>query len=238
MGGTDLVADAVEALKRGLPVLVFDSEGRERETDIFFLAEKVDHHSIRLLRRDAGGLICVSLHPKIADVLGLPFLRELLALYSSKLKTLYVKPLPYDERSAFSITINHVDTFTGISDRDRARTISRLGELCRMYWTRNISEDELCQKFLSEFRSPGHVFLLRAANNIVFERQGHTELAIALAMLGNLTPCVVLAEMLGDDGYSLSMKDAKEYARRHGYVFLEGKVIIEEFKRSFGGKTA
>ncbi len=226
--------EAIKSLRNGKPVLVFDSESRERETDIFFLAENVDYRCVQVLRKDAGGLICVSIHPKIAGVLGLPYLRELLAIYSSRLKRLYTKPLPYDERSAFSITVNHVDTFTGISDRDRALTISRLGVLCRDYWSGRINQEGLYEAFLREFRSPGHVFLLRGADGIVLERQGHTELALALALIGDLTPCVALAEMLGDDGYSLSLELAKKYAEEHNYVIVEGRLIIEKYRQLFG----
>jgi len=229
-----LIDEAIKALKNGRPVLVFDSESRERETDIFFLAEKVNYKSVQVLRKEAGGLICISIHPKIADALGLPFLRQLLALYSSKLKVLYTKPLPYDERSAFSITINHVKTFTGIPDRDRALTISRFGEICSEFWNKRITNEDFYRIFTEEFRSPGHVFILRAAHKLVFERQGHTELAASLALIGDLTPCVVLAEMLGDDGYSLSLEKAKKYADEHGYVILEGSIIIEKFREKFG----
>ncbi len=229
-----LISDAIRDLRRGRPVLVFDSEGRERETDIFFLAEKVNYRSVQILRKDAGGLICISVHPKIADALGLPFLRQLLALYSSKLKFLYTKPLPYDERSAFSITINHVNTFTGIPDRDRALTISRFGELSRDFWRGSISKDKFYDMFVNEFRSPGHVFLLRAADKLLFDRQGHTELAVALAVIGGLTPCVALAEMLGDDGYSLSLDKARKYAEENSYVIVEGRYIIEKFREVFG----
>ncbi|MEX0567582.1 MAG: 3,4-dihydroxy-2-butanone-4-phosphate synthase [Candidatus Njordarchaeota archaeon] len=233
---SNIIFDATKDLKKGRPVLVFDSDSRERETDIFFLAETVDYKKVQVLRKDAGGLICVSMHPRIADVLGLPYLREMLSLYSSRLASLYTKPLPYDEKSAFSITINHVNTFTGITDRDRALTISRLGLLCREYWSNNIDDKKFYDAFLNEFRSPGHVFLLRPAKNIVLERKGHTELAIALAMLGKLTPCVVLAEMLGDDGYSLPIEQARLYAEENGYILLKGMWIIQEYRKIFGGK--
>lgn len=234
---SNLVLEAVRDLKKGRPVLVFDSESRERETDIFFLAELVDYKKVQVLRKDAGGLICVSLHPKIADVLGLPYLRELLALYSSKLTDIYTKPLPYDERSSFSITINHVDTFTGITDRDRALTISSLGSLCHNFWFKKLSEKKFYDAFLKEFRSPGHVFLLRSAKKVVLERRGHTELAIALAMIGEITPCMVLAEMLGDNGYSLPLEQARQYAEENGYILLRGEWIVQEYRKIFGEKN-
>lgn len=229
----DNILRAVGDLRRGRPVLIFDFEDRERETDIVFLAETVDYRSVQVLRRDAGGLICIAVHNDIADVLRLPFLRELLKLHSGNLECIYTKPLPYDERSSFSITINHVDTFTGITDRDRALTISRFGQLCRDFWSKRIDAETLRDRFVNEFRSPGHVFLLRAAKNLIFDRTGHTELSLALALLGGLTPCTVIAEMLGDDGYSLGPKDARRYAEEHDLVFLTGKEIVEAYKRRF-----
>jgi len=227
------ILHAIEDLKRGRPVLIFDFEDRERETDIVFLAENVDFKAVQVLRKDAGGLICVAVHSEIADILRLPYLRELLKLHSENLESLYIKPLPYDERSSFSISINHVNTFTGLADRDRALTISRFGQLCRDFWFKRIDGQTLRESFVNEFRSPGHVFLLRGAKNLVFERTGHTELSLALTLLGNLTPCTVIAEMLGDDGYSLKPEAAKKYAEEHNLVFLTGREIVEAYKRRF-----
>lgn len=228
------ILQAVKDLSSGKPVLIFDFDERERETDIVFLAEKVTHNSIRILRKDAGGLICVAVHDKIAEALHLPFLRELLRQYTNDLESLFTKPLPYDEKSSFSITINHIKTFTGITDRDRALTVSRFGQLCNAFWHGKIDTNALRNAFISEFRAPGHVFLLRASKGLVLERQGHTELSLSLALLGNLAPCTVIAEMLGDDGYSLTKEKAQEYAKKHGYVFLTGNEIIKAFKQVFG----
>ncbi|MCR8453991.1 MAG: 3,4-dihydroxy-2-butanone-4-phosphate synthase [Crenarchaeota archaeon] len=232
----DKIFRAIKDLKNGRPVLIFDFENRERETDIVFLAEVVDYKSVQILRKDAGGLICVAVCDEIANALGLPLLRDLLKLHANNLEAIYTKPLPYDEKSSFSISINHVNTFTGISDRDRALTISSFGRLCRDFWSGKIDAKKLRESFMNEFRSPGHVFLLRAANGLVLERVGHTELSIALARLGDLTPCTVIAEMLGDDGNSLRLEDAKEYARRHDLVLLTGEEIVNAYRRRFSSE--
>ena len=84
----------------------------------------------------------------------------------------------------------------------------------------------------SEFRSPGHVSLLRAAKGLVDERSGQTELSVALAELSRITPAMAICEMLdGTTGLALSKSDAIRYADKHGLVFIEGKDVIKEYKQ-------
>jgi len=225
---------AIESLRDGKPVLVHDSESRENEIDIFILASKMTPDKIRLMRKDGGGLICVAIHSRIANVLDIPLIQELY-IYSSydTLRKLSSKDIPYDRRSSFSITVNHVNTVTGITDVDRSITIKRIGELCREYWYKKINDERLHEMFLKEFRSPGHVHLLRGAEGLLSERKGHTELAIALALLANVEPCVALVEMLSDNGKALSYEEARKYAERNGLAILTGKEIEKEFRKIF-----
>ena len=81
-----------------------------------------------------------------------------------------------------------------------------------------------------EFRSPGHVPLLNAADRLLADRRGHTELATALVTMAGLIPTATICEMMGDDGRALSKEDAKEYARERTLVFLEGQDVIEAWR--------
>lgn len=219
------VEEALKALRRGDFVLVFDGRGREEETDFVVAAEHVKPEHIRRMRTDGGGLICTALHADIADKLGIPFITEVLRHAWDKfpvLKALEPTDIPYDERSAFSITINHRKTFTGITDRDRALTIRELAKIAR---------NPSIEDFGRNFRSPGHVILLKASPGLLKTRRGHTELSVTLTQLAGLTPVSTICEMLAEDGYALSYEDARRYARRHGLVFLEGYEVVEYAER-------
>ncbi len=104
------VDDAIRALKNGEIVLIFDSEGRERETDMVIASEHVTYESIRTLRKEAGGLICTTVPSSTWEKIDLPFLAEVLGEASKAhplLALLAPDDLPYDTKSAFSLTINH-----------------------------------------------------------------------------------------------------------------------------------
>ncbi len=225
----EYVVKALRSFREGKPLLVHDSEKRENEVDIFIRASSVTVDKIRLMRKDGGGLLCVAIHSEIAKKLQLPFLHDI--LYSTDnevLRSLVVDKLPYDKRSSFSITVNHRETRTGITDIDRALTVNKLGEMCKLYWTDR--EFNVKKYFINNFRAPGHVHLLRAADGLLDERKGHTELALVIALLAGVEPCVALIEMLGDDGKALSLERAKEYADKHGFYLLDGSIIEKIFE--------
>jgi len=228
IGDSVEVEKAIKAMKRGEMVLIFDGEGREEETDLTIASQFVDYRAIRTMRRDGGGLICTALHHDTAERLGLPYVTEVFKEARGKfpsLEALNPYDIPYDEESSFSITINHRETFTGITDRDRALTITRLVEL---------EEGRGGVRELGQnFRAPGHVVLLRAAENLLESRRGHTELSVALAEMGGLTPMATICEMMGDQGYALPYEDARKYARRNSLVFVEGKEVSRHFLKNF-----
>ena len=208
------VSRAVEAFQKGRPVLVHDFDDREGEVDMIYPAVDVTPEDVARLRNDAGGLICVALGPEIADAFDLPFLAEEIDHSASE-----TQHLGYDERSSFSITVNHRDTYTGVTDNDRALTISALGEAAA-----NPEKTD----FPREFRAPGHVHLLRASRYGLADRQGHTEMGVALAHEAGRPPAAVVCEMLDDEtGEALSRADAQAYARRNDIPYVEAEDLIE-----------
>jgi 3,4-dihydroxy 2-butanone 4-phosphate synthase len=226
------VALGLNALRAGRFVLVYDAEGREEETDLAIASEFVSPAAIRTLRKEAGGWICTTVPPDAREKLGLPYLADVLQASAAEypiLRGLVPASLPYDRRSAFSITVSHRDTYTGVTDIDRARTISRFAEISREALRR---ENGWAQHaFVEEFRAPGHVALLNPAPALLAERRGHTELVTALLSMAGLVPSATICEMLGDDGRALRKADAKAYAEAHNLVFLEGREILEAWRR-------
>jgi len=204
---------AVDAFARGEPVLIHDAADREGETDIVYPAGSVTPEAVARLRNDAGGLVCVALSDAAAEALSLPFMQSVLDHPTSA-----DHELDYDERSSFSLTVNHRDTFTGITDEDRSLTITELAAL---------AADPHPEEFADSFRSPGHVHLLRAAPELLADREGHTELGIALANAAGQPPAAVVCEMLDDEtGGALSPADARAYATDEGLHYVEGRAIV------------
>jgi 3,4-dihydroxy 2-butanone 4-phosphate synthase len=228
---TQRLQQALKDIKAGRMVLIFDSDDRERETDMVIASEAMNPSVLMEMRRNAGGLICVTCSDEIASRLDLPFLADVLADAAGKhgvLRGLAPNDLPYDTKSAFSISINHRRTFTGVTDIDRAHTISEFGHLCAECPA--MSPEDARKRMGRDFRAPGHIHLLRASRDPLSKRFGHTELSTAIMMLAGATPSATLCEMMGDDGNALSKERAKAYATANGLCFLEGKDIIEAWR--------
>lgn len=225
------VEEALEELRKGNFVLVYDADGREEETDFFIAGEFVDAKAIYRMRKDGGGLIFIMLQHRAAEKLGLPYMADIIYRCGNKwpvFKELIPNDIPYDTKSSFSLTINHRKTFTGIRDVDRALTISEFAKLIKeaKEW-----DDLKAQRIFGQhFRSPGHVPICIAAKKLLEERNGHTELGIALAEMAGLTPVMAGCEML-DMGESLKKEDAIKYAEQHGLIFLEGWQVIEAWRK-------
>ncbi|KXA99987.1 3,4-dihydroxy-2-butanone 4-phosphate synthase [candidate division MSBL1 archaeon SCGC-AAA261G05] len=219
---------ALDAIRKGEFVLISDSPDREGETDLVIAAEKVGPAHIAKMRRDGGGLICVALHPKIANNFGLPYMTKIYESASPTHEVLNATTpddIPYDERSAFSITVNHRQTYTGVTDSDRALTIRELGKLGSGSF-----DGPAIKEFGREFRSPGHVPILRAAGELVAERQGHTELAVALMEMAGVTPVAVVCEMLdAETSEALAGNRVKTYAEDDDLVLLDGEEIVRAY---------
>ena len=204
---------AIAAFARGDPVLVHDAADREGETDLIYPAGAVTPDAVARLRNDAGGLVCVALSDAVASAFDLPFVREIVDHPAAD-----GDELAYGDRSSFSLTVNHRDTYTGITDDDRSRTITALGRAAA-------APD--ATDFAAEFRVPGHVHLLRGAPGLLADRRGHTELALALAAAADRPPAAVVCEMLAEAGGALTPADAATYADRHDLVYVEGSALVE-----------
>src|SRR2546422_3690198 len=188
---------AIEALRAGAFILVYDGDGREAETDLTIASEFVSPASIRTLRKEAGGLICMTLSGEVRARIGLPFMADVLRRATDAypvLGALSTEDIKYDRHSAFSISVNHRDTFTGVTDIDRAKTISRLAGIAKEATKRE--NGWAADVFANEFRSPGHVPLLNAAEPLLAERRGHTELTTALMIMAGLAPTATICEMV------------------------------------------
>ena len=226
------IEEAVAAFSNGLPVCLFDSEKREGETDLLFSAQHATPATMRQLRQDCGGLLFLAIGHEVGERFGLPFLQDLhtheaLMNQFDVLQELVTNDLRYDSRSAFTLSLHHRDTYTGITDKDRSLTTRRFAELTNQVFENNIDDKEAKRLLGQEFRTPGHIPVCRETEGGLSRRQGHTELAVGLARLSNVTPVVIGAEMLQPDGdLALSVEDAKQWASERGIPFLEGADII------------
>lgn len=228
----DKIERAISDLQKGKFIMIYDADGREGETDFVMAAEFVTPKAIRRMRKDGGGLIFLMISKQIADKLKLPFLAEMYRNIDDRypiLKELFPNDIPYDTKSSFSLSINHRKTFTGITDIDRALTMQRFARLVKE--VARLDERDAMSLFGKEFRSPGHVPICIAAENLLDDRFGHTELVVSMLSMAKLTPVGSGCEILADNGKALSKESAKSYAKKHNIVFLEGKEIVEVWKK-------
>lgn len=206
-------------LESGLPILLYDFDGREEEVDMIFYGGSVTWRTIHTLRKEAGGLICYATGRREAELLGLPFQTEVMRSIPQLARL--VKRPSYGDEPAFSIWVNHRGTRTGISDEDRALTISSLHKVVEGLES---SATEAKETFYHDFYSPGHVPILISRG--VERRRGHTEMSVKLTEIVGLERSVVLAEMLGN-GKSMGKEEARKFAKANGFQFLEGSQLIQ-----------
>ena len=229
---TDDVEDAIRAFSQGNPVMVFDSDFREKETDLLWPATAATPAVMRRLRIDCGGLLFLAIGDEIGQMFDLPWLQDLhthpeLVNDNPVLSHLITNDLQYDTRSAVTLSINHRDTYTGITDRDRSLTTKRFGELSGSLMEKSISGEEAYKELGKEFRTPGHIPVCRESPGGLKSRQGHTELAVAIARLAGQVPATIGAEMLQPDGDgALSIKDARTYAAKHNIPMITGDDLL------------
>ena len=226
------IEQAIADLHKGKFILIYDDDKREGETDLVMASEFVTPKSIRTMRKDGGGLIFIMTSKEVANKLKLPFLADMYSHIDDKypvLKALVPNDIPYDSKSSFSLYINHRETFTGITDIDRSLTMKKFAELTKKL--DNIDDGHATTMFGKEFRSPGHIPICVAAEKLLDKRKGHTELVVSMMIMANLSPVGSGCVIMGDDGRALKKEDAKKYAKKHNLVFLEGKEVVEAWKK-------
>tara|TARA_B100001142_G_scaffold176950_1_gene176726 strand:- start:1749 stop:2462 length:714 start_codon:yes stop_codon:yes gene_type:complete len=228
----DSVQDAIRAFSQGKPVMVFDSDFREKETDLLWPATAATPAVMRRLRIDCGGLLFLAIGDEIGQMFDLPWLQDLhthekLVNDNPVLSHLITNDLQYDTRSAFTLSINHRDTYTGITDRDRSLTTKRFGELSGELMEKSVSGEDAYKALGNEFRTPGHIPVCRESPGGLSSRQGHTELAVAIARLAGQVPATIGAEMLQPDGDgALSVEDARAYASKYKIPMITGEDLL------------
>lgn len=184
------IEEAIEDLKQGKCIIVVDDEDRENEGDLVALAEKVTPETINFLITYGKGLVCVAITEERAKELEL---------------TLMVTENTDPNQTAFTISIDSVDTSTGISAYERAKTI------------RDIADPT---KRAKDFRKPGHIFPLIAKRRGVLQREGHTEAAVDLAKLCGAYPAAVICEIINTDGTMARLPDLRKVAQRHSLKLI------------------
>jgi 3,4-dihydroxy 2-butanone 4-phosphate synthase/GTP cyclohydrolase II len=197
----DTVEDAIEAIRRGQPVVVVDDEDRENEGDLIFAASKATTEMVALMIRYTSGYICVGMEGQTLDRLNLPPMTS----------------VNEDRRgTAYAVSVDARDvTATGISAEDRAHTIHVLADSATEPW---------------ELSRPGHVMPLRAVPGGVLRRAGHTEASVDLARLAGLTPAGALCELVNDDGTMMRAADCRAFADAHGLMMISIADLIR-FRR-------
>ncbi len=217
-----MIEIAVEKLRNGEPVLIFDFEDRECEVDIVFRASMMTPEKIRLMRKIAGGLICFVTTYDIGRKLGLELHTRLLAGLDG-LSRLVKKPR-YGDEPAFSIWVNHVNVKTGIRDIDRALTIRELSKIVKLVMNDQI--DIAREEFYTKFYAPGHVPILLGR---VGSRWGHTELSLILSHIAGIEPALVICEVLNDSTDVPSLEECKKIAEKLSTVLISGKQLQEMY---------
>ena len=218
------LGDAVESLRRGEFVLLHDSAGRENEIDMVVAAEFVTPEHVARMRQHAGGLLCLAIDASFGRSLGVRYMHEILSeSLDSKSKGMVMGLAPYGDHPTFSITLNHYQTYTGITDRDRSLTIRELSNLHKIENPQN--------KFVSSFKTPGHVPLLIASDGLLSARQGHTEMSVYMAKIAGLAPVTAICEMMDAETYSaLSVQKASKYAEQNAIPLVDGQELLEYAK--------
>jgi 3,4-dihydroxy 2-butanone 4-phosphate synthase len=217
------LAEAIAALKTGEFVLVHDAKGRENEIDMVVAAEHARPQHISAMRNDAGGLVCLAIANEITAKLGLVYMHDMIA-GMGKVNPVFSKLTEgkeaYGDKPSFSISVNHRSTYTGITDRDRALTISKMAQVCKNIDSGGVDE------FANNFRAPGHVPILIASRRLLQDRMGHTELCVYLAKLAGIIPAVAICEMMDSTTHmALSIEAAQEYAAKFNFPLVDANEL-------------
>lgn len=196
------VDKAIGELKKGKPIIVVDNENRENEGDFIALAEFATPEMINFMASEGRGLICVPIEEDLGKQLGLA------PMVANNTDT---------HGTAFTVSIDHAHSHTGISAFERSETILKMLE---------------SDASPSDFRRPGHIFPLIAQRGGVLTRPGHTEAAVDLAILSGAKRAGVICEIMNEDGTMARGDQLKGIANRLGLVILTIEEIIAYRKKN------
>ncbi len=194
------IEQALEDLKNGKVILVTDDPDRENEGDMICAAEFATRENINFMASVAKGLICTPMSIEVADRLGLPPM---------------VSENTDNHHTAFTVSVDHIDTTTGISAEERAFTMVKCADPATKP---------------TDLRRPGHVFPLVARRGGVLTRNGHTEATVDLMRLAGLTECGVCCEIMDDDGTMMRTPKLWELAEEHNLSFITIKQLQDYIK--------
>lgn len=184
------IEEAIKYFSQGGMLLVSDDEDRENEGDLIMAAQFATPEAVNFMAKEARGLICMPADGKVMEKL------QLGAMVANNTD---------NHETAFSVSIDHVSTTTGISAYERALTMLKCSE-------------ENAQPI--DFRRPGHVFPLRARDGGVLVRTGHTEATVDLCKLAGLRPVGVCCEIMNDDGRMARTDELIEFAQKFHLPFI------------------
>lgn len=191
------IEEAVEDLKKGKMIICTDDPDRENEGDLICAAEFATPANVNFMATFAKGLICMPMSREWCRKLDLP--------------QMVVKNTDNHE-TAFTVTIDHVDTTTGISAKERSYTAMKC------------VEDGVKPE---DFRRPGHMFPLEAKEGGVFVRGGHTEGTVDLMRIAGLKEVGLCCEIMKENGDMMRTSDLKEFAQLHGLKLITIKALKE-----------
>ena len=184
------IEQALDALRAGKNILVIDDPDRENEGDIICAAQFATTENVNFMATHAKGLICMPMSGDYCDKLGLPQM---------------VEQNTDNHETAFTVSIDHVRTTTGISAVERSLTAMM---------TVNPEAKP------SDFRRPGHMFPLRAREGGVLIRSGHTEATVDLCRLAGLAPVGLCCEIMREDGTMMRTTELIQFAKKHDLVMI------------------
>jgi 3,4-dihydroxy 2-butanone 4-phosphate synthase/GTP cyclohydrolase II len=191
------IEEALEDIRQGRMIVVVDDEDRENEGDLLMAAEKVTPESVNFMATYGRGMICAPLTEERARQLELGLMVE---RNTESMKT------------AFTVTVDHKSSTTGISAFERANTIKELT---------NPDSDS------NDFVKPGHIFPLIARDGGVLKRSGHTEAAVDLARIAGLYPAGVICEVMNEDGTMARVPQLIEFSKKHGLKIITIEELIK-----------
>ena len=196
------IEEAVADLRAGKMIIAVDDPDRENEGDLICAAEHATLENVNFMASYAKGLICMPMSKALTTKLGL---EQMVANNTD------------NHCTAFTVSIDHVDTTTGISALERSMTAMK-----------SVKDDAKP----SDFRRPGHMFPLEAKAGGVLERMGHTEATVDLMRIARLKECGLCCEIMREDGTMMRTPELKEFAVRHGLKMITVADLITYRRRT------